>query len=77
MRNTPNPGPEREQFEKTKGRSVSAPAPGFKTNRRGLGGAAAGAAAVAERAPVSLTLEFRDGRTWLGPFTLAPAPRLF
>ncbi|HAJ02274.1 MAG TPA: DUF2125 domain-containing protein, partial [Brevundimonas sp.] len=39
--------------------------------------AAAGAAAVAERAPVSLTLEFRDGRTWLGPFTLAPAPRLF
>ena len=39
--------------------------------------AAAGAAAVAERAPVSLVLEFRDGRTWLGPFTLAPAPRLF
>lgn len=39
--------------------------------------AAAGAAAVAERTPLSLTLEFRDGRTWLGPFTLAPAPRLF
>jgi hypothetical protein len=44
---------------------------------RAQAAAAAGAAAVAERAPVSLTLEFRDGRTWLGPFTLAPAPRLF
>lgn len=44
---------------------------------RAQAAAAAGAAAVAERAPVSLTLEFREGRTWLGPFTLAPAPRLF
>ena len=44
---------------------------------RAQAAAAAGAAAIAERAPVSLRLEFREGRTWLGPFTLAPAPRLF
>jgi hypothetical protein len=44
---------------------------------RAQAAAAAGAAAIAERAPVSLKLEFREGRTWLGPFTLAPAPRLF
>ena len=46
--------------------------------------AAAGAAvaAGAEQAtqgekPVELTIQFRDGRTWLGPFALAPAPKLF
>ena len=46
--------------------------------------AAAGAAvaAGAEQAtqgeePVELTIDFRDGRTWLGPFALAPAPKLF
>ena len=27
--------------------------------------------------PVELTIDFRDGRTWLGPFALAPAPKLF
>ena len=26
---------------------------------------------------VQLTLLFRDGRTWLGPFPIAPAPKLF
>lgn len=37
--------------------------------------AAAGATA-ALRGEGSLTLVFRDGRTWLGPLSLAPAPRL-
>lgn len=46
-------------------------------------GAAGAAAASAARGAagrgdaVDLTLVFRDGRTFLGPFTLAPAPRLF
>ena len=26
---------------------------------------------------VRLSLSFRDGRSWLGPFALAPAPKLF
>ncbi|WP_299172374.1 DUF2125 domain-containing protein [uncultured Brevundimonas sp.] len=39
--------------------------------------AAAGAAEAATREEVALTLNFRDGRTWLGPFSLAPAPKLF
>ncbi|WP_154726830.1 DUF2125 domain-containing protein, partial [Brevundimonas mediterranea] len=39
--------------------------------------AAAGAADAAGREDVALTLVFRDGRTWLGPFPLAPAPKLF
>ena len=26
---------------------------------------------------LDLTVAFRDGRTWLGPFALAPAPKLF
>jgi len=48
-------------------------------NRVGAAGAAAaaGAADAAEREDVALTLVFRDGRTWLGPFPLAPAPKLF
>lgn len=45
-------------------------------NRLGAAGAAAATAATGER-PVDLVIQFRDGRTWLGPFALAPAPRLF
>jgi hypothetical protein len=45
-------------------------------NRAGAAGAAAATAASGER-PVDLVVQFRDGRTWLGPFALAPAPRLF
>lgn len=43
-------------------------------NRAGAMGAAAATVATGGR---SLTLVFRDGRTWLGPFALAPAPKLF
>ena len=52
-------------------------------NRIGAAGAAAaaGAAQAAGMATgqeqLPLTLVFRDGRTWLGPFPLAPAPKLF
>ncbi|MGA0546428.1 DUF2125 domain-containing protein [Brevundimonas sp. VNH65] len=53
-----------------------------------LGAAAAAAAAAGPAGPagapaddgqseVKLTLTFRDGRAWLGPFPLAPAPKLF
>lgn len=45
-------------------------------NRMGAAGAVAAGAASGER-PVDLVVQFRDGRTWLGPFALAPAPRLF
>lgn len=45
-------------------------------NRVGAVGAAAATAAAGGR-DVALTLVFRDGRTWLGPFALAPAPKLF
>lgn len=45
-------------------------------NRVGAAGAAAAASVQGER-PVDLVLLFRDGRTWLGPFALAPAPKLF
>ncbi|RZJ96451.1 MAG: DUF2125 domain-containing protein [Brevundimonas sp.] len=45
-------------------------------NRAGAVSAAAATAVSGDR-PVDLTLSFRDGRTWLGPFALAPAPRLF
>ena len=50
-----------------------------EVNRGGAAGAAAaaGAADAAGREDVALTLVFRDGRTWLGPFPLAPAPKLF
>jgi hypothetical protein len=37
---------------------------------------AAATAASGER-PVDLVVQLRDGRTWLGPFALAPAPKLF
>ncbi|CAN5248301.1 hypothetical protein BH10PSE2_BH10PSE2_01400 [soil metagenome] len=51
-------------------------------NRLGAGAAAAGVAAssVLPGSPgenLDLTLVFRDGRTFLGPFALAPAPKLF
>lgn len=45
-------------------------------NRVGATGAAA-AASVGDERGVDLTIRFRDGRTWLGPFALAPAPKLF
>lgn len=45
-------------------------------DRMGAAGAAAATAASGAR-PVDLVVQFRDGRTWLGPFALAPAPRLF
>lgn len=45
-------------------------------NRVGAAGAAAAAGVQGDR-PVDLILRFRDGRTWLGPFALAPAPKLF
>lgn len=45
----------------------------------GLAGTGGGAARLAGRAgdDVALVLDFRDGRAWLGPFAVAPAPRLF
>jgi hypothetical protein len=45
-------------------------------NRMGAAGAAAAAGAGADRG-ADLVVHFRDGRTWLGPFALAPAPKLF
>lgn len=47
-------------------------------DRVGAGAAAlaTGAAGASDDA-VDLSLVFRDGRTYLGPFTLAPAPKLF
>ncbi|RZJ24872.1 MAG: DUF2125 domain-containing protein, partial [Brevundimonas sp.] len=45
-------------------------------NRAGALGAAAATTASGDQ-PVALTLSFREGRTWLGPFALAPAPKLF
>ncbi len=45
-------------------------------DRLGAAGAAAATAASGER-PVDLVIQFRNGRTWLGPFALAPAPKLF
>ncbi|MDO9586950.1 MAG: DUF2125 domain-containing protein [Brevundimonas sp.] len=45
-------------------------------NRVGAAGAAAAAGFDGDR-EVDLVVQFRDGRTWLGPFALAPAPKLF
>ena len=45
-------------------------------NRLGATGAAVATAASGDRG-VDLVIQFRDGRTWLGPFALAPAPKLF
>lgn len=46
-------------------------------NRVGAAGAAAASAATGGQGDVTLTVVFRDGRTWLGPFAVAPAPKLF
>ena len=42
-------------------------------------GAAGAAAATAVRGDDDMALEltFRDGRTFLGPFAIVPAPKLF
>ena len=45
-------------------------------NTMGATGAAA-ATAVAGDQPLDLVVRFDRGRTWLGPFALAPAPKLF
>ena len=48
-------------------------------DQAGAAGAAAttGAASAASPDDLPLTLVFRDGRAWLGPFPIAPAPKLF
>ena len=46
-------------------------------NRAGATGAAAASAVASGQDAVDLTVVFRDGRTYLGPFALAPAPKLF
>ena len=46
-------------------------------NRVGAAGAAAATAVTGGSGDVDLTLVFRNGRTYLGPFALAPAPKLF
>lgn len=49
-------------------------------NRVGAAGAAAAAGASGATGAgdeLDLTVVFRDGRTWLGPFSIAPAPKLF
>jgi len=43
----------------------------------GAAGAAAAAGATGAGDELDLTVVFRDGRTWLGPFSIAPAPKLF
>lgn len=45
-------------------------------DRAGAAGAAASTAVTGDR-DMALRIVFRDGRTWLGPFALAPAPKLF
>jgi len=45
-------------------------------NTMGATGAAA-ATAVRGDQPLDLVIRFERGRTWLGPFALAPAPKLF
>jgi hypothetical protein len=46
-------------------------------DRAAAAGAATATALSGDTSAVSLPLVFRDGRTWLGPFALAPAPKLF
>ncbi|RZJ83638.1 MAG: DUF2125 domain-containing protein, partial [Brevundimonas sp.] len=46
-------------------------------NRVGAAGAAAATAVTGGQGDVDLVLQFRNGRTYLGPFALAPAPKLF
>ncbi|GAA0651510.1 DUF2125 domain-containing protein [Brevundimonas lenta] len=52
---------------------------GSRTGAVNRVGAASAAAATAVRGDreMDLVIRFRDGRTWLGPFALAPAPKLF
>jgi hypothetical protein len=60
---------------------------GGDVGRGGTAGAAAAAAAAqagpagapagASQSDVKLSIQFRDGRAWLGPFPIAPAPKLF
>lgn len=50
---------------------------GSGVNPVGAAGAAAAASASGGQGDVNLTLVFKDGQTWLGPFALAPAPKLF
>jgi hypothetical protein len=45
-------------------------------DRAGAAGAAA-AGAVQGGEDVDIDIVFRDGRTWRGPFALAPTPKLF
>lgn len=49
---------------------------GGSVNRVGAAGAAAATAVGGDR-PLDLVVRFENGRTWLGPFALAPAPKLF
>jgi len=49
---------------------------GGAVDRAGAAGAAA-AGAVQGGEDVDIDIVFRDGRTWLGPFALAPTPKLF
>ena len=42
-----------------------------------VGAAAAAGASEVLTGDVELEVEFRDGRAWMGPFNLAPAPELF
>jgi len=46
-------------------------------DRAAAAGAATATALTGDTSAVSLPIVFRDGRTWLGPFALAPAPKLF
>ena len=46
-------------------------------DRAAAAGAATATALTGDTSAVSLPVVFRDGRTWLGPFALAPAPKLF
>ena len=46
-------------------------------SKSAVAAAAGAAAATAAAGDVDLTVVFRDGRTYLGAFALAPAPKLF
>lgn len=46
-------------------------------DRAAAAGAATATALTGDTSAVSLPIVFHDGRTWLGPFALAPAPKLF
>lgn len=57
-----------------------AAAPSGSVDRAGATGAAAAAGAsdaASGDKPVDLIIRFENGRTWLGPFALTPAPKLF